>query len=281
MALPIINNWKKYYNDFHEGLGSSYERIIINNLLDEIHKDYEIKTVLEAPIFGFTGVTGLNSVHLTKKGCDITLVDNDVERTELVKKLLSDMIVSCDIIHTDSFNDLPLTDKSIDFSWNFSSLWFVENLERYIQELIRITNKAILICVPNQSGLGYKWQKANSEVPKEIIFNEDYINPEIFVALLKENEWKLVKHGYFDCPLWPDIGMSKESFLHSIISRKNKKDAQFINVKNPISIIDYYKGKDDGFPARMMKYSFFEKYAPLSFKRVWSHHRWFLFVPDK
>jgi hypothetical protein len=33
MAIPIINNWQKYYPVAHEGLGSSYERIVLNRLL--------------------------------------------------------------------------------------------------------------------------------------------------------------------------------------------------------------------------------------------------------
>ena len=34
MAVPIINDWVKYYTNPDEGLGSSYERIVLNQLLD-------------------------------------------------------------------------------------------------------------------------------------------------------------------------------------------------------------------------------------------------------
>lgn len=38
MAIPIINNWRSYFEHGDEGLGSSYERIILNNVLLDVVK---------------------------------------------------------------------------------------------------------------------------------------------------------------------------------------------------------------------------------------------------
>ncbi|MBT4332585.1 MAG: hypothetical protein HOD64_04840, partial [Candidatus Cloacimonetes bacterium] len=91
MAIPILKNWKRYFTNTDEGLGSSYERIILNNKLNQICKHFDISTVLEAPSFGFTGLSGINSVNLAKDGKQLTLLDNDESRITLIKKIWDDL----------------------------------------------------------------------------------------------------------------------------------------------------------------------------------------------
>lgn len=276
MALPIIETWRNYFIDSHEGLGSSYERIILNDLLLQLQKTYKIQSVLEVPIFGFTGLTGLNSVALSKNGCDVTLVDHDIERIGNVRDMLSNLQAEIDVKLVTNYNNLPFGNDSFDMSWDFSALWFVEDLSLFLQELTRITGKIILICVPNQTGLGYKWQKANTDIPHGIKFNEQNIDIPKIKEAMQEQNWAFISEDYIDCPLWPDIGMSKEKFLGKYLSslKLSHKD---IKSKKNVSILDYYRGADPGFPDRMRKYSLLEKYAPTCFKKIWSHHHWLLF----
>ncbi len=278
MALPIIKNWQSYFEHPNEGLGSSYERIVLNKLLLSLKQRYNIKSVLEAPVFGFTGVTGINSLALYRSGCDLTLIDHDLSREQMIRSLLDDMSCEVSIRHTSSYLHLDFPDACFDLSWNFSALWFVEDLDVFLREIVRLTSKVILICVPNQTGLGYKWQKANSEVPSDIVFHAEYINPELITAILKKHNWKLVNWNYIDCPPWPDIGMSKEKFLGNYF-QKLKIESKQPREHKQISIIDYYKGKDPDFADRMLKYDFLERYAPDIFKKYWCHHRWMLFEP--
>ncbi len=276
MAIPIINNWKSFFSFPHEGLGSSYERVILNQLLLDIKESYSIRSVLEAPVFGFTGLTGLNSLALAKAGCTLSVVDNNLERTELVSDLYRQMSFNVEVVNTELFTRLPFPDQSQDLSWNFSAIWFVEDLSGFLQELSRITRKVILICVPNQSGLGYKWQKANSEIPEDFIFNERFIEPGLIKHEMKHLGWKYIKGDYIDCPPWPDIGMNKEKFIGKYVQKLPIKFTETAVIK-PISIIDYYRDQDPGFPKRMLRYSLLEQFAPQSFKKIWAHHRWMLF----
>lgn len=278
MALPIIRNWQTYFDNPHEGLGSSYERIVLNKLLLSIKQRYNIKNVLEAPVFGFTGLTGLNSLALYKAGCGLTLLDHDEVRLQKIRTLMDDLSADVNIRNTSSYKQLDFPDASFDLSWNFSALWFVEDLDSFLNELVRVTTKAILICVPNQTGLGYKWQKANSEVPPGLVFHEEYIDPELITGKLRKLKWKLMNWNYIDCPPWPDIGMSKEKFLGRYLKNLKLKSESGTE-KKQISIIDYYKGQDPGFPDRMLKFDFLERYAPVIFKKYWCHHKWMLFEP--
>ena len=87
MAIPIINNWESYFHHPDEGLGSSYERVILNDILLEIVKRYQIDSVLESPAFGFTGLSGINLMELARQGIRISLEDHDASRLELIRGL--------------------------------------------------------------------------------------------------------------------------------------------------------------------------------------------------
>ncbi len=87
MAIPIINNWESYFHHPDEGMGSSYERVILNDILLEIVKRYQIDSVLESPAFGFTGLSGINLMELARQGIRISLEDHDASRLELIRDL--------------------------------------------------------------------------------------------------------------------------------------------------------------------------------------------------
>ncbi|HPW25001.1 MAG TPA: hypothetical protein PLR70_04240, partial [Candidatus Syntrophosphaera thermopropionivorans] len=80
MAIPIINDWEKFFSNPYEGLGSSYERIVLNDLLFQTVNNYNVHNVLESPSFGFTGISGINLLNLADLGLNITLEDNDLHR---------------------------------------------------------------------------------------------------------------------------------------------------------------------------------------------------------
>jgi hypothetical protein len=277
MALPIIETWRNYFIDYHEGLGSSYERIMLNNLLLKLKRRYKLSSVLEVPVFGFTGITGLNSFVLNNAGCEVCLVDHDIERIKYIDNIIKELKGRIKTQYAATYCTLPFEDKSFDMSWNFSALWFTEDLPTFLTELARVTAKVLLICVPNREGLGYKWQKAHTDLPEDIIFHEEFIDPELIKSTMKGLNWKFIREDYIDCPPWPDIGMSKENFLGSLL-KKNPEQPVNPHPSKRVSIVDFYNGEDPGFALRIEKYSFLEKYAPDWFKRYWCHHRWLLFA---
>ncbi len=277
MAIPILKNWKRYFTNIDEGLGSSYERIVLNNKLETICKHFNISSVLEAPSFGFTGLSGINSMGLAKDGKKITLLDNDKERIELIEKVWEEMGISLKIEYSKEFNSLPFADDSFDLSWNFSALWFVDDLSDFLKELTRVTSKVILLCVPNRSGMGYISQKilGHKELKKHL--KEENIIPGNIKREMKKNSWMLIDSNYIDCPPWPDIGMPKEKFLKIFgLSWLIKKKEHI-----PMTIMDYYSGKEPDFPEKMMSHFWFEKIAPKILKTFWAHHKYFLFIPIK
>ncbi len=277
MAIPIIHFWKKYFSNPDEGLGSSYERIIIHNRLMEVISKYKINSVLEAPSFGFTGLSGINSMGFAKAGIDVTIVDHDSERLKLINELWKDSSLTLNSLFVENYNTLNFSDKSFDMSWNFSALWFVKDLSMFLSELDRVTAKIIVLAVPNRSGIGYISQKylGKDDLNKYLI--EENITHKKFHPIMTELGWKQVKWDFFDCPPWPDIGMAKEDFLRKLKLGFLVKEKEYLEIKEPLTIIDYWQDKDTTFSVKMMKYYWLEKYAPKLFKKVWAHHKFYVY----
>lgn len=280
MAIPIINNWQNYYPIAHEGMGSSYERIILNRLLMLLYEAGEYESALEAPCFGFTGISGINLVALAQRGCKVMLEDHDPLRAALIRKSWQQLDLPLQIRLNPGYTKLDYADKSVDFGFNFSALWFVQNLPEFIAEFCRVINKAILISVPNRHGIGFKGQLKGYSPELYPDLHPGHIAPKTIVWLMQREGWNLVKEGYIDCPPWPDIGMSKEDFIAQKFGKTSKRDDQEQKqVENPLSILPYYQGKDPGFERRMMRLFPFELLAPRFFKRIWAHHYYMLFHP--
>ncbi len=278
MAIPILKNWQEYFTEYpDEGLGSSYERIVLNRKLHEIIQKYACETVLEVPTFGFTGISGINSMDLAKAGLDVYLIDNHKERIELVRDVWKQVGLRADFLFQENFEKLGFLNKTFDLTWNFSSLWFVNDLEEFLGEITRVTKKVIFICVPNRSGFGYLQQKYSSHQELKKYLKEKNIIPKNIIKRMKKLNWKLVERNYIDAPPWPDIGMNKEKFLASLhlsflLKKRQKEQA------DKLCILDYYSGKNSAFPTDMMNHYWFERIAPKFIKFFWAHHKFLLFV---
>ena len=75
--MPTEPTWKHYLTDYNEGLGLVYERFVLNDFLLYLKGQYGFQSVLEAPLFGMAGVSGINSAWLARVKCPITLVDDN------------------------------------------------------------------------------------------------------------------------------------------------------------------------------------------------------------
>ncbi len=281
MAVPIITDWEKYFSNPHEGLGSSYERIILNNLLYKVVDNYNINNALETPSFGFTGISGINLLSLAKKGVKITLEDHNLERLDLIKGLWAELNMELTAKLNGSYQVLDYPDKAFDLGYNFSALWFVKDLRQFLSELCRACSKAILLCVPNRNGIGYKMQIKDYSANKYPTLKPESLDPLTLKYLMQKQGWKLKAENYIDCPPWPDIGMTKELFLGKILgrSKQNCCSSEAKASDDTVSILPYYQDADPDFADRMMRYSFVEQVAPNFFKKYWAHHYYLLFTP--
>ncbi len=278
MAIPIIHDWERYFRDPHEGLGSSYERIILNDLLLKTAKAYHIESALEVPAFGFTGLSGINLAALGKEGIAISLEDHDERRLAYIRELWqNELKIPLKTMLNSSYRQLCYPDASFDLGFNFSALWFVQDLPAFISEFCRVCRKAILICVPNRDGIGYKMQIKDYSPEAYPELKPQHIMPAAVTTLMRRNGWQLRSQGYIDCPPWPDIGMDKERFLGKLLKREAPQPKP---ATAPVSILPYYRDEDPTFARRMRRYALVERTAPNAFKKYWAHHYHLLFTPS-
>ena len=279
MAIPIIHDWEKYFDTPDEGMGSSYERIVINNVIHRLTDTYKVESILECPSFGFTGLSGINLMAEALEGRQIYLEDHDAHRLQMVKSLWKELELDLKTNLNPDYKKLEYASKSIDMSFNFSALWFAADLKALITELCRVTSKVIMISVPNQFGLGFKMQMKDYKPELYPELHPANIDPALIIHLMRRAGWNKQEADWFDCPPWPDIGMSKEDFLAAKLGFP-KPAPKSPTSKTPLTILNYYRGEDPEFKTRMLRFYSFENYAPPWLKKAWAHHYYMVFVPD-
>ncbi len=117
--------WQRYLTDYNEGLGLVYERFVLNDFLSALRGEYDLQTVLEAPLFGMAGVSGINSVALAQAGAQVTLVDDHSERLAAVERIWGELGLPARFVCHEEWGRLPFPDGAFDLAWNWAALWYL------------------------------------------------------------------------------------------------------------------------------------------------------------
>jgi SAM-dependent methyltransferase len=273
--LSIIETWPDYYKSMDEGLGTTYERFILHKYFELIDRTAGINSVLEAPSFGMTGISGINSLWWSKRGKQTVIVDTDKDRIQKSADVWKQIPLNSQFQYVENIYKLPFSGQEFDMSWNFASIWFVEDLQKFAEELSRVTKKVIFICVPNRFGIGFILRKIFADSPLKSIHLQN-----IKAVNLKRSfgsaGYRLVQSGYLDIPPWPDIAMKKEDMLKKIGLGSLVKESADERSFEKKCIVNYFSGKNPDLENEIMKYSFLEN-VPFPIKQIWGHHRFFIF----
>ena len=272
--LSVLNTWPEYFENMHEGLGTTYERFILHRYFKMIMNEFGIKSVLEAPSFGMTGVSGINSLWWSAQGITPTVLDDDAKRISQAQQVWDSIPLPVDLKLQKDWKELPFEQGAFDLSWNFASLWFAANAESFAKELSRVTKKVLFICVPNIHGIGYKLRRKYNVVPAEL--HLENVHPKNIKNLFNNLGWQTRKSGYLDIPPWPDIAMKKEDLFPKIGLGFLLKSCDLPEETERTCIVDYFNGSKPELEEEILKYAFMEK-VPSPIKQVWAHHRWFIF----
>ncbi len=279
--LAVLSTWRTYFHDYYEGLGTTYERVLLHKIFRKLDEQYAIQSVLEVPSFGMTGVSGINSMWWAREGKTVTVVDTNAERLALIQQVWKRVGLSATFVQHENFNQLPFENQQFDLTWNFAALWFVPDLAAFVKEVQRVTRKVILISVPNHTGWGYRLREKYA-VNLQGIHLEN-IRPSTVVRHFASQGWQLVESELFDVPPWPDIAMKKEDLFQKLglapllrwwASRKKGPSSE---AAKPKTIVDFYAGRAPELETEILRFAFLEN-APKIFKKVWAHHRYFVFT---
>src|SRR3954447_5240418 len=142
------NSWQRYLTDYNEGLGLVYERFVLNNFLAELAARYSIHSVLEAPLYGMAGVTGINDVVFARQGISVTAVDDTPQRIHGVRRIWQhDLQLPIDLVRVDpdQWDTLPFADDQFDLTWQWAGLWYINNPAGLLRELVRTSKKLVFV----------------------------------------------------------------------------------------------------------------------------------------
>ncbi len=279
MIEPV---WKKYLTDYNEGLGVVYERFVLNDYLDRLVDDYGVRTVLEAPLYGMAGVSGINSVRLAQRGCDVTLVDCLDDRLDGVARIWRELNLPARCVLHQDFAHLPFDDGTFDLAWEWAGLWYLPDAEALLRELARVSRKLVFVAMPNAAQVGYLMRKYLIDRDFFSTVDEHWVDMARIRPVLSAAGVRFLEQGVLDVPPWPDTVMPAAEVLKRLGIRSQKLNAQFTGQGWTWSTMAYYLGQQPDLYQRVMKYAWLD-HAPLPWrvKLVWAHHRYVLGTVDR
>ncbi len=267
--------WRMYMSDYNEGLGLVYERIVLNDFLEGLLDRYRVGSVLEAPIFGMAGVSGINSVKLAQRGAEVTLIDNDAERLAQVRRVWDELKLRARFLNLNDFSQLPFDNKTFDLAWNWAALWYLRDAEPLIRELVRVSRDLVFIAMPNRLQAGYLLRKFVLEREFVRYVDERWANIRRVKNILQAAGAKIIGEGVLDVPPWPDTVMPAADVLKRLGIRSKKLESRFAGEGWNWSTMDYYLGRRPELKAQMDRYAFLERApVPWQIKSIWAHHRY-------
>ena len=276
--MTITEAWKRYLTDYNEGLGLVYERFVLNDFLEDLRQKHQIRSVLEAPLFGMAGVSGINDVIFARQGVQVTMVDDNPERAAGVKRIWrDDLQLPMELVTIDpaGWGQLPFGDGAFDFTWAWAALWYIQNPEGLLRELCRTSRNLVFVAMPNNIQVGYWMRKL--VIDREFFASHDETWTDIgrIRRILEAEGVQIIEEGVLDTPPWPDTVMPANEVLKRLGVRSQALEDQFTGEGWQWSTMAYYLDQEPDLRDRVMKYAWLD-HAPLPWqvKSIWAHHRY-------
>ncbi|MBX3010708.1 MAG: methyltransferase domain-containing protein [Caldilineaceae bacterium] len=274
------NTWRKYLTDYNEGLGLVYERFVLNDFLDKLRQRYQVKSVLEAPLYGMAGVSGINDVIFAQQGVAVTMVDDNVERLQGVQRIWEeDLRLPVNLVYTppDAWHQLPFADGSFDLTWQWAGLWYLHNPAGLLRELVRTSRDLVFVAMPNNLQVGYWLRKLVIDRDFFATHDEQWTDISRIRRILEIAGVDIIEQGVLDTPPWPDTVMPANEVLKRLGIQSKQLETQFTGDNWQWSTMAYYLNQEPDLYERVIKYAWLD-HAPLPWqlKAVWAHHRYLL-----
>lgn len=274
------NTWRKYLTDYNEGLGLVYERFVLNDFLDALRQRYHVQSVLEAPLYGMAGVSGINDVIFAQHGVAVTMVDDNAERLQGVQRIWAqDLRLPANFIYTppDRWHALPFADGSFDLTWQWAGLWYIKNPAGLLRELVRTSRNLVFVAMPNNLQVGYWLRKLVIDRDFFHTHDEQWTDIGRIRRILQMEGVEIIEQGVLDTPPWPDTVMPANEVLKRLGIQSKQLAGQFTGDNWRWSTMAYYLGQEPDLYARVIKYAWLDQAAlPWQVKAVWAHHRYLL-----
>ncbi len=263
---------------FDTGLGTVYERFALNSLLCQIAAEREIKSVLEGPHDGMTGIAGLNSIVLALGGAQVTVVLESQQHVDLAMQawqaVRGDSRASF-VVSASGSLDFPA--DSFDLVWNFNVLPRSPDVAVTIRAMAAVTRRYVLAFVPNRANYSFGFHRWQHRVAKEPWDHGDValMDGQALERVMTAQGLRVLDTWLVDVPWWPDIADPGKlltdffPFLQPVANEARPERRYKWDVRH----LPYFDEK--AYPevhARMKRLGFIERSRWMPIKRLFAHH---------
>ncbi|HEY7422907.1 MAG TPA: methyltransferase domain-containing protein [Gemmataceae bacterium] len=261
------------------GLGTLFERWALNRLLARLRSELDLRTVVEGPDDGMTGIAGLNSLPLGLEGVRVSLVLPHPERAELARSVWHHLAPNASLETVEEWDGrrLPFEDDSFDLAWNFNVMTRQSDPLATLTEMVRISRRYVLVFVPNRLNYSFWLHRLHHRVARQPWDHGriDLMRPEPWQRWFTDLGLTVRETLWIDCPWWPDIvdfGQLIADFCPPLkgLARKARPENRYRWTGEELP---YYRLEDHpAIQQRLDRLSFFETSRWVWLKKCFAHH---------
>lgn len=259
-------------NNLDEGVGTVYERVVIDDYFRWLQAELQIRTVLENPADGVTGVPGINSMEFARNGGTVWLANPSQKMLDnaqqiWVKQGLVDLarFVRC------QYDNTGLEADSFDLVWNYCMFERFQDPSSLVAEMKRVSRRYVLIMTQNVWNFGTPVHTLYHTLGN-LEWDHGYGGQMTFGAIrraLLDQGLQIEHEGTVDIPPWLDTwDMPLRGALKDLLGRVGKKWEWKIDTQG--------MGGSASIPASLRFVRMIEENLPEWFRRYQAHHFYIL-----
>lgn len=246
-----------------EGFGIVYERIIREWFFERLHRQLNIGSVLEVPADGSSGFPAINSTSFAKEGCQVAVVNSDIEALKKSRALWKAMGLRAHHLRASEYLGLPLRSDVFDLVWNYCEIEKSKYPRKLLKEMTRVSRNYVLPMMQNSYTYGYYLHLIHH---RRVNRPWDHGNPKMMridriVQIVEECELEIVETGLIDAPPFPDTW----EIISLPISKKKDMESGIreFQIERPV-------------PLSVKFIYFIESVLPELLKLIFAHHPYVL-----
>ena len=203
-----------------EVFGVTYDRYVLFQHHHILTRQLGLKKIVDMPSHGAKAAGSLYSIGFAHAGCDVTLVNPELEMMYGWKKLnLQNQVTT---VSDENVCKTRFSDNEFDLAFNFVTWTELENPLAYLAEMKRIA-KHVLLVTCNNFQPGYPWHRLLHEIfGFEWNHGKNEYNHITRVRkLFRQTGLNIKEYGAIDTPGWPDPSGPRDVRLHRRFGSKS------------------------------------------------------------
>ncbi len=210
-----------------EGIGTVYERVVIDDYFRRLQAERQILTVLENPADGVTGVPGINSMEFARNGGTVWLANPSRQMLDNAQRVWVEqgLVDRARFIRCE-FDNSGLDSDAFDLVWNYCMFERFRDPSSLVAEMTRVSRRYVLIMTQNVSNFGTYFHRVYHSM-SSLEWDHGYGGQMTFEAIrraLLAQGLRIEHEGTVDIPPWLDTwDMPLRGTLKQILGRVGKK----------------------------------------------------------